>query len=374
MKAKSRSLLMCASTLLVLAACKPNAPETAQPASTPAPAAASQTAATPNVSAEDAALLKQAQAIFKPLPTLAESQKLTNHYFTDAQVKLGQQLWHEPRLSLANDISCNSCHGLSTYGVDNKPVSNGHKNLTGDRNSPTALNAFLLSSQFWDGRAKDVEEQAKGPLVNPVEMANADLDAVVKKVNEIPAYVEQFKTIYADKDGGKVTIDNIAHAIGAFERTLLTPSKWDNYLKGDVNALNEQERRGLKSFMNNGCIACHTGVNLSSDSFQKFGLVKGPYWDYLGKDVKKDEGLFEQTKKESDKQFFRVPGLRNVEKTAPYFHSGSVNELSEAVRIMAELQLGKDLSKEEIDDIVAYLKTLTGEIPAEALKVPELPK
>lgn len=366
MKQTTRSLFMCTTTLLALAACKPDTPVSEQAAP------ASQAVAT--VNADDEALLKRAQAVFKPLPTLEESQKLTNHTFTDAQVKLGQQLWYEPRLSLANDISCNSCHGLATYGVDNKPVSNGHKDLTGDRNSPTALNAFLLSKQFWDGRAENVEEQAKGPLVNPVEMANPDLDAVVKKVNEIPGYVEQFKTIYADKDGGKVTIDNIAHAIGAFERTLLTPSKWDDYLKGNIHALNEQERRGVKAFMDNGCIACHTGVNLSSDAFQKFGLVKGPYWEYLGKDVKKDEGLFEQTKKESDKQFFRVPGLRNVEKTAPYFHSGSVNDLSEAVRIMAQLQVGKDLSQEEVDDIVAFLKTLTGEVPADALVQPELPK
>lgn len=370
MKQTTTTLFVC-TALLALAACKPNVAEPEKSASSTTAAPVAQTAP---VSADDEAVLKQAQSIFKPLPTLEESQKLTNHTFTQEQVKLGQQLWYEPRLSLGNDISCNSCHGLATYGVDNKPVSNGHKNLTGDRNSPTALNAFLLSSQFWDGRAPNVEEQAKGPLVNPVEMANPDLDAVVKKVNDIPGYVEQFKTVYADKDGGKVTIDNIAHAIGAFERTLLTPSKWDNYLKGDIQALNEQERRGVKAFMSNGCIACHTGVNLSSDNFQKFGLVKGPYWEFLGKDVPKDEGLFTQTQKESDKQFFRVPGLRNVEKTAPYFHSGSVNELSDAVRIMAQLQLGKDLSEQEVDDIVAFLKTLTGEVPAAALIQPELPQ
>lgn len=256
--------------------------------------------------------------------------------------------------------------------MDNKPTSEGHNKQFGARNSPTALNAFLLDSQFWDGRAKTVEDQAKGPLVNPVEMAMPDLAAVEKRVGEIAGYTEQFKTAYADK-GGVANIDNIAHAIGAFERTLLTPSKWDNYLKGDVNALNEQEKRGVRKFMDNGCIACHTGVNLTNGTFQKFGLVKGPYWEYI-KDPKQDTGLFEVTQKEADKYFFRVPQLRNIAKTAPYFHNGSVATLEEAVSIMGETQLGKTLPKEDVADIVAFLNTLTGEVPAEAQVVPELPK
>lgn len=351
--------------LLALTACKPNSP--AQSSASDVTSAS----AVANVSAEDAELLKQAQAVFKPLPTLEETK--ASYHYTDEQVKLGQQLWYEPRLSLANDISCNSCHGLSTYGVDNKPTSPGHKGALGARNSPTAVNAFLLGSQFWDGRAKTVEDQAKGPLVNPVEMAMPDLTAVEKKVSEIPGYVEQFKVVYADK-GGQPTIDNIAHAIGAFERTLLTPSKWDNYLRGDVSALNEQEKRGLKAFMGNGCTACHTGTNLTNDTFQKFGLVKGPYWDYIDSKEKHDEGLFEVTQKEADKYFFRVPQLRNIAKTAPYFHNGSVNDLGKAVSVMGETQLGKTLAQNDVDDIVAFLNTLTGEVPAEALKQPELPK
>lgn len=358
-------LTLIAATLFALTACQPeNTSQSQAPTSAPAPSAEQ---------SADATLLQQAQSMFKPLPTLEESKQA--YTYTDAQVKLGQQLYHEPRLSLGNDISCNTCHGVNSYGVDarNTPTSEGHNKQFGARNSPTSLNAFLLKTQFWDGRAPTVEEQAKGPLVNPVEMAMPDLDAVVKKVNAIQAYKDAFKTVYADK-GGEVNIDNIAHAIGAFERTLLTPSRWDNYLKGDVNALNAQEKRGLKAFMDNGCITCHTGVNLTNDSFQKFGLVKGPYWDYIPSKEVHDEGVFEVTQKEEDKYFFRVPPLRNIAKTAPYFHNGSVNDLGEAVRVMAETQVGKTLSKEDIDAIVAFLGSTTGEVPAEALVVPELPK
>lgn len=320
---------------------------------------------------EDASLLTQAQSYFQALPSLEETRK--SYHYTDEQVKLGQQLWYEPRLSLSDEISCNTCHGLSSYGVDNKPTSPGHKGAPGARNSPTSLNAFLLDSQFWDGRAATVEDQAKGPLVNPAEMAMPDLAAVEKKVGSISGYAEQFQKLYADK-GGIASIDNIVHAIGAFERTLLTPSRWDDYLKGDTAALNTQEKRGLKAFMDKGCIACHSGVNLTNNSFQKFGLVKGPYWDYIPSQAPHDEGLFEVTKKESDKYIFRVPPLRNIEKTAPYFHNGSVADLGEAVRIMAETQLGQTLSTQEIEDIVAFLNSTTGEIPAEALVVPELPQ
>lgn len=366
MKHKQKLPCLLMSALLVLAACN-------QPADPDAPAAsaASGAPAVSDASAwDDKQLLKQAQAIFKPLPTLEESRKL--HPFTDEQVQLGKQLWYEPRLSLADDISCNTCHVLTTYGVDGKPTSPGHKGALGERNSPTALNAFLLDTQFWDARAKDVEEQAKGPLINPIEMAMPDHAAVEKKIAAIDGYSEQFKKHYADK-GGKASIDNIAHAIGAFERTLITPSRWDKYLQGDSDALNEQEQRGVKAFIGNGCVACHSGVNLGGDSMQKFGVAKGPYWNFIGAKVH-DEGLFALTKKEEDKQVFRTPGLRNVGKTAPYFHSGSVEKLEDAVQIMAELQLGKTLSKQDVDDIVAFLNATTGDIPADALAVPELPK
>ena len=232
--------------------------------------AASAVVANSNASPEDQELLKRAQGIFKPLPSAEEMQKLRP--FTEEQVKLGHQLWYEPRLSKGNTVSCNSCHNLASAGVDNMPTSQGHKGQFGGRNSPTALNAALLGMQFWDGRAADVEEQAGGPLVNPVEMANDSQEAAAAKIAKIPEYQELFKTAFPED--GAVSFKNITTALGAFERTLLTPTRWDEYLKGNVSALSEQERKGVRAFMDNGCIACHSGVNLGGNSFQKFGLVK----------------------------------------------------------------------------------------------------
>lgn len=358
--------------LLALAACgdKDKAAETGA-ASAPAGSSSEvvQAADNSNASPEDKELLKQAQTLFQPLPDDAEMQKAQP--FTQAQVKLGQQLWYEPRLSKGNTVSCNSCHNLATAGVDNLPTSPGHKGSFGARNSPTALNAALLGSQFWDGRAATVEEQAGGPLLNPVEMANTDQASVEKKIAAIPEYQALFKEAFPE-NGGAVSFGNITHAIAAFERTLLTPTKWDDYLKGNINALNETERQGVRSFINNGCIACHKGVVLGGDTFQKFGLVKSPYWQFTGS-KKHDEGRFEVTKAENDKFVFRVPGLRNVARTYPYFHDGSVWELDKAVSIMGEAQLGKQLPKEEVEKIVAFLNTLSGSVSESARTVPELP-
>lgn len=361
------------SVLLALAACN-GQPENAQPAAS-APQAASATAAAStqasvsNATPEEQDLLKQAQSIFQALPTDEEMQKA--QAFSAEQVKLGQQLFFEPRLSLGNTVSCNSCHNLASGGVDNLPTSQGHQGEFGGRNSPTVLNAALLGSQFWDGRAADVEEQAGGPLLNPVEMAMPSEEAVVKKIAQIPEYQEAFKAAYPED--GAITFKNITTAIAAFERTLLTPTKWDEYLKGNVQALNDQERAGLRSFINNGCVACHKGANLGGDSFQKFGLVQGPYWKFIEDDNTHDEGRFEVTKNEGDKFFFRVPGLRNVSKTYPYFHNGSVWDLSEAVKIMGLAQLGKELPQEEIDNIVAFFNSLSGSVSPEARTLPELP-
>ena len=321
-----------------------------------------------DVSAEDKALLERAQATFKPLPDAAEMQKIRP--FTEEQVKLGQQLWYETRLSKGNTVSCNSCHNLATAGVDNMPTSAGHKSQFGARNSPTALNAALLGSQFWDGRAADVEEQAGGPLLNPVEMANATEADAAAKIAGIPEYQEKFKAAFPED--GAVSFKNITAALGAFERTLLTPTRWDDYLKGNVSALSEQERKGVRAFMDNGCIACHSGVNLGGTMFQKFGLVDGPYWKHID-DPKHDKGRADVTKKAEDEFFFRVPGLRNVERTYPYFHNGSVWELDKAVNIMAKAQLGKTLAPEETENIVAFLKALSGNVPESARTMPELP-
>ena len=330
--------------------------------------AASAVVADSNASPEDQELLKRAQGIFKPLPSAEEMQKLRP--FTEEQVKLGHQLWYEPRLSKGNTVSCNSCHNLASAGVDNMPTSQGHKGQFGGRNSPTALNAALLGMQFWDGRAADVEEQAGGPLVNPVEMANDSQEAAAAKIAKIPEYQELFKTAFPED--GAVSFKNITTALGAFEHTLLTPTRWDEYLKGNVSALSEQERKGVRAFMDNGCIACHSGVNLGGNSFQKFGLVKGPYWKFI-EDPKRDKGRADVTKKTEDEFFFRVPGLRNVAKTYPYFHNGSVWELDKAVNIMGMAQLGKELSKEDTDNIVAFLNTLSGSVSESARTMPELP-
>ena len=209
----------------------------------------------------------------------------------------------------------------------------------GGRNSPTVLNAALQTSQFWDGRAKDLKEQAGGPLLNPVEMGLPNEQAAVDILKSIPAYVDEFAAAFADK---AVSFDNITTAIAAFEQTLLTPSPWDDYLNGNINALTEQQRGGLKKFMDNGCIACHNGVNLGGNSFQKFGLVDGPYWKFTGSKAQ-DEGRFQVTQAESDKFVFRVPDLRNVANTYPYFHDGSIWSLEKAVEIMGQAQLGKQL-------------------------------
>lgn len=321
-----------------------------------------------DVSDEDKALLERAQATFKPLPDLAEMQKVRP--FTEEQVKLGQQLWYETRLSKGNTVSCNSCHNLATAGVDNMPTSAGHKSQFGARNSPTALNAALLGSQFWDGRAADVEEQAGGPLLNPVEMANATEADAAAKIAGIPEYQEKFKAAFPED--GAVSFKNITAALGAFERTLLTPTRWDDYLKGNVSALSEQERKGVRAFMDNGCMSCHSGVNLGGTMFQKFGLVDGPYWKHID-DPKHDKGRADVTKKAEDEFFFRVPGLRNVERTYPYFHNGSVWELDKAVNIMAKAQLGKTLAPEDTENIVAFLKALSGNVPESARTMPELP-
>ncbi len=347
-------------------------PQAASAASTADAAASTAAVSAPqnsaDVSDEDKALLERAQATFKPLPDLAEMQKIRP--FTEEQVKLGQQLWYETRLSKGNTVSCNSCHNLATAGVDNMPTSAGHKSQFGARNPPTALNAALLGSQFWDGRAADVEEQAGGPLLNPVEMANATEADAAAKIAGIPEYQEKFKAAFPED--GAVSFKNITTALGAFERTLLTPTRWDDYLKGNVSALSEQERKGVRAFMDNGCIACHNGVNLGGTMFQKFGLVDGPYWKHID-DPKHDKGRADVTKKAEDEFFFRVPGLRNVERTYPYFHNGSVWELDKAVNIMAKAQLGKTLAPEDTENIVAFLKALSGNVPESARTMPELP-
>ncbi len=301
--------------------------------------------------------------MFKALPGAVESQK---NPITEAKVNLGRMLYYEPRLSKNHDISCNTCHDLAKYGVDGQPVSDGHKGQKGTRNAPTVYNAAGHFVQFWDGRAPDVEEQAKGPVLNPVEMAMSSDKSVVAVLKSMPEYVDAFQKAFpADKD--PVTFENTARAIGAFERGLMTPSRWDKFLNGDQAALSNAEKAGFNKFMETGCQACHAGTYLGGEVYQKLGAVK-PYPDTS------DAGREVVTRQESDRLVFKVPSLRNVDKTAPYFHTGKVAPLPEAVKEMGEYQLGKQLADGEVASIVTFLKTLTGEIPADYIKRPELPK
>ncbi|MBA3974917.1 MAG: cytochrome-c peroxidase [Candidatus Solibacter sp.] len=299
--------------------------------------------------------------LFKPLPARVDVKPGGPEA---ERVALGRMLYYEPRLSKGHDIACNDCHLLDKYGVDNQPTSGGHKGRKGDRNSPTVYNAALHFTQFWDGRAADVEEQAKGPILNPVEMAMPDEKRVVAVMKSIPGYAAAFKAAFPDQKD-PITYDNIANAIGTFERGLLTPSRWDKFLKGDA-ALTNEEKAGFNAFLEAGCQTCHMGVLIGGNLYQKLGLAKA--YPEL-----KDEGRAKVTKEEGDKFFFKVPSLRNIEKTGPYFHDGKVVTLVESVKQMGEYQLGAPLKDEQVKAIIAWLKSLTGEIPADYIRKPELP-
>ena len=300
--------------------------------------------------------------VFAPLP---EAMTSDSNPITEAKVNLGRMLYYDPRLSKGQDISCNSCHQLDKYGVDGEPTSDGHRGQKGDRNSPTVYNAAGHFVQFWDGRAEDVEEQAKGPVLNPVEMAMASEEQVVKVLKSMPECVEAFKAAFPD-DKDPVTYDNMAKAIGAFERGLVTPGRWDEFLAGDATALSEAEKAGLQQFLDANCQACHMGAYLGGTMFQKLGVVK----PWPNRD---DTGRHKVTGSAADQMVFKVPSLRNIAETGPYFHDGQVAELHEAVGLMAEYELGAQLTEEQKASIVTFLRALTGELPTEYIQEPELP-
>jgi cytochrome c peroxidase len=285
---------------------------------------------------------------------------------TEAKVNLGRILFYDPRLSKANDVSCNSCHNLQEYGVDGKRVSSGHQGQTGSRNSPTVYNSAGQFAQFWDGRAADIEAQAKGPILNPVEMAMASPGEVMAKVQSIKGYEPLFKAAFPESKD-PVSFDNLALAIGAFERKLVTPSRWDRFMAGEESVITAEEKAGHEEFVKSGCPACHNGVYIGGASFQQLGARNA--WP-----TQTDLGRLQVTKNDTDRLRFKVPSLRNVEKTAPYFHDGSQATLEDAVRSMGFYQLDKKLDERQVKQVVAWLKTLTGEIPTEYIKVPELPK
>lgn len=315
----------------------------------------------------DQSLINQSLSFFGVLPSSAENE---DNILSDIKVTLGKKLFHDPRLSKSSFISCNSCHNLATYGVDNLPTSVGHNWQLGNRNAPTVLNAAFHTTQFWDGRAADVEEQATMPIMNPIEMAIPHEEISTERIASIKEYVEMFAEAFPGEEQ-PVTLTNIGRAIAAFERTLITPSRFDQYMQGDTEALNEQEKRGLTAFIAANCQTCHMTPLLGGHIYQKFGVMKD-YWELTGSTIK-DVGRSEITKNENEKYFFKVPSLRNVTRTYPYFHDGSVWDLKEAVSIMNELQFGKKLGDQELDDIVAFLGTLTGELPEHARILPILP-
>jgi cytochrome c peroxidase len=279
-----------------------------------------------------------------------------------AQVALGQKLFFDPRLSKSGFISCNSCHNLSMGGSDNLKTSIGDHWQKGPINSPTVLNSSLSLAQFWDGRAKDLKAQAGGPIANPGEMAFTH-ELAVEMLNSIPGYQAEFKKVFKKSS---IDIDQVTTALASFEETLVTPNaRFDKWLKGDTKAITKTEYEGYQLFKNSGCVACHNGINVGGNSFQKFGVVE-PY-----KTDNPAEGRVAVTGNDADRFNFKVPTLRNVELTYPYFHDGAADTLEQAVNTMGRVQLGKHFTPEENTKVVAFLKTLTGEQPR--FQLPQLP-
>ena len=310
-------------------------------------------------------LLVTAQSLFSPIPH--EPPAIEGNTYSDEKELLGRNLWFDARLSASWFVSCNSCHNVGTAGVDLQPLSLGHAWQRGGRNSPTVFNAVFNVAQFWDGRADDLAQQAMGPIQDALEMANTP-ERTVQTLESMPGYVEMFAAAFPE-DEDAVTFENMARAIEIFESTLITPnSRFDQFLEGNTEVFTEQEREGLNSFIRRGCVACHQGVNLGGHGYYPFGVVERP--DALILPIG-DVGRFGVTDVESDLYAFKSPTLRNIALTPPYFHSGVVWGLEDAVRIMGTAQLGAQLTDQEVSDITAFLHTLTGDQPQ--VTVPEMP-
>lgn len=285
----------------------------------------------------------------EPITPLPESVEL------DARkVALGERLFHDARLSADDTVSCASCHDLAKGGVDRQAHSTGIGGAQGKTNAPTVFNSAYNFRQFWDGRAADLVEQAGGPVHNPIEMGSSWAQ-VLEKLGRDRDLVDYFATLYP----GGLQNRNIQDAIATFERSLVTPSRFDRFLRGDREALSAREQAGYRLFKDYGCTACHQGMNVGGNMYQSFGIF-GNYFQERGKDEPEDQGRYNVTKREEDRHRFKVPSLRNVALTAPYFHDGSVARLEDAVRVMGRYQLGRILSEREVTDIVAFLNSLNG--------------
>lgn len=295
-------------------------------------------------------------AQFAPLP---DAMATPDNPITLAKADLGRMLFYETRLSRDHDLSCNSCHDLAQYGVDHAAVSVGAQGQHGKRNAPTVYNAAGHLAQFWDGRAPDVEAQAKGPILNPVEMAMPSDRALLLELAALPAYRDAFARAFPGEPN-PITYDNVGRAIGAFERRLVTPSRWDALLHGDQNALTAPEKQGFNDFVEAGCVSCHSGTYLGGQMFQKAGLVT-PWPD------RSDPGRIAVTHKAADSMVFKVPSLRNIAMTGPYFHNGGTASLEDAVLMMGHYQLGRDLTAAQLQSILTYLHALTGTLPQNSI-------
>src|SRR5512135_1698572 len=310
-------------------------------------------------------LLAKAKEQFQPIPTTPPD--LPGNPTSAAKVEIGKMLYFDPRLSASHAISCNSCHNLGLGGADAESTSIGHRWQHGGRNAPTVLNAVFNKAQFWDGRAKDLEQQAGGPILNPVEMGSP-APHVAEQLKGIPGYRDYFAKAFPG-EADPVTLANVQKAIAVFEATLITPNApFDRFLGGKADALSPAQQAGLTLFMEKGCSSCHNGINVGGGMYAPFGVVQKPGAEFL---PLADKGRLMVTKTPSDKYVFKVPTLRNIALTAPYFHSGQAWDLRQAVAVMGASQLGIQLSSDDIDKIAAFLDGLTGQQPK--LTYPVLP-
>jgi len=315
----------------------------------------------------DAQLLKEAQGLFERLPKDMATPKSP---LTPERVDLGRKLFFDPRISDDGTVSCARCHQPALYGTDGLAKSLGVHSKLNPRNSPTVLNAALQFKAHWRGDRENVEDQAHQALIGPPSFGNADYVTAIEKLKAIPDYSEMFKRAFPGEPD-PVTPDNWGKAIGAYERTLVTPARFDDFLGGKTESLSAAQRHGLRAFIDLDCADCHAGPVVGGGTFEKFGVVED-YWKHTGsREI--DKGRFDVTKDPADMYAFKVPSLRNVAMTPPYFHDGSVRELPDAVRVMAKVQLGKDLSNQQTSDIVTFLQSLTGELPEHFANAPVLP-
>ncbi len=302
----------------------------------------------------DKELLEKAQTYFKPIVSerLAENGQSA---VEDMRILLGKELFHSVLLSQNKTQSCSSCHPLDAYGMDGKRFSEGALGKRGTRNTPTVYNAALHLAQFWDGRAADLEEQALMPIFNEREMAMQDSTTLLMRLENDERLSALFAGAFPEQIN-PVTLPNLAKALSAFQQTLLTPGRFDAYLLGEERALTAEEKKGLAYFLDLGCSPCHSGAGVGGSMYQPFGVI-GYYWDYTGSE-ERDEGRYLVTGDPQERYWFKVPSLRNVSKTAPYFHDGSVPDLAQAVQAMAAAQLNRSLEEEELQALLAFLKAL----------------